>query len=1314
MTVECCCRRLRVSCWIAVLIAAVATRACPAQEPVVSAPGTAVDSPRPLRHGDRIELQLTADRTEGGRGSLLERFALGIPADARVLIWARSDTLDTALSATITRTDGSRSDAVLDSSSAGGPHPCFQGEVDAGSRLDIDLVHEGEGAGGGTVTVGVWVSTWSEAARKAAGVLEGHIREIREQLAAGRFRDAWQRASACGEDGGEDVQKDHLGLARRRMELGLVCWKAKAAAASRHHMAKACEALAAALPEHHPDLLSSMQNLAVAESALGNLDRARDLLDSILRAGTGILHRDDARLQNTRLNLADILRELGDLSRARDLEEAAVESLGRTHGVEHPAYAGARQNLAKTLFRMGNLEGARSLFREVLAIHERTLHADSPELQMSRSNLGTVLLQSGELAAARDLFQKAVDACERTLPEDHLDLQRMRLNLAIAQKAQGDFHAALDSESRALRAFEKTYPEGHPDTLAIRQNLGSTLYQIGDYQGARVLQESVLSAFKRQLPPDHIHLVHAKSGLASILIAGGDPYGAQVILDEVVESLERSGRTGDADYLEAVSNLGAARLASGDLRGARTHYERAVGEGRLRLAPGHPTLRYALRGLGAAMFQCGDFVEALKVFEEILNSCSRGFHPEHPEVLMARGNVAVALRELGRLDEALAIEEGVLDARLGILPWGDRDVQLARLNLAATLACKAVPGIAADQAAAGSMSIESARARCISVSRDIVRAQTEVVVSKISSVSGREAEASVAHSTIEPLSWILSLVGGCGAFDSATELVPEAFALSESTRGIALVSASLRRALVESERHRNIVERLRSASAALAGMAQSGGTRDEFHAVRQRYEEADRELVRMAASTLAGTGPVMSLSPDDLARALDSRTAALAFRRYERGTVNVAGAAAGGAPPQVRLRARECLGAFVMGRTGEGGGVQLRWIDLGPLDEIESAVSGWRAWVASGRRIDSDDPEDDPLIKTGFRLRSLVWDPLAEAVGRAERVIVAPDDVLHLVPLDALPLDAGGRLLGDRWRIETRVALREVLAPAPKPAPEGVLVALGGAAFDGAPAGAAEEGVRAVPGSGAAVLRGGPLEGGFPPLPHAEPEAREIAALFGRVYGEEARILLLAGRDASRRRLEEAASKARWLHVATHGWFAPDAVKSWEDAAGRSLSGGAWRRLGKEEAIRGMNPMLLCGLALAGANLAADGAGRSPGLLTGEELSTFDLSGCELVVLSACDTHAGERRAGQGVASLQRALHMAGARSAVTALWKVPDGATRELMLDFYRRLWVEGKPKSVALWESKQRLAALRDAAGHPAYAVRDWAAWVLTGEPD
>ena len=94
-------------------------------------------------------------------------------------------------------------------------------------------------------------------------------------------------------------------------------------------------------------------------------------------------------------------------------------------------------------------------------------------------------------------------------------------------------------------------------------------------------------------------------------------------------------------------------------------------------------------------------------------------------------------------------------------------------------------------------------------------------------------------------------------------------------------------------------------------------------------------------------------------------------------------------------------------------------------------------------------------------------------------------------------------------------------------------------------------------------------------------------------------------------------------------------------------------------------------------------------------------------MLSACETNVGIRRAGQGIQSLQTALHAAGARAAITSLWQVDDARTRELMARFYTHLWVDGLPVAEALWNAK----AAQRAAGTP---PRDWAGWVLSGSLD
>jgi len=63
------------------------------------------------------------------------------------------------------------------------------------------------------------------------------------------------------------------------------------------------------------------------------------------------------------------------------------------------------------------------------------------------------------------------------------------------------------------------------------------------------------------------------------------------------------------------------------------------------------------------------------------------------------------------------------------------------------------------------------------------------------------------------------------------------------------------------------------------------------------------------------------------------------------------------------------------------------------------------------------------------------------------------------------------------------------------------------------------------------------------------------------------------------------------------------------------------------------------------------------------------VSNGDLAALSACGTNVGNAAAGRGVGTLERALHMAGARSAITSSWAVADSAPREFMLEFNRRI---------------------------------------------
>lgn len=93
----------------------------------------------------------------------------------------------------------------------------------------------------------------------------------------------------------------------------------------------------------------------------------------------------------------------------------------------------------------------------------------------------------------------------------------------------------------------------------------------------------------------------------------------------------------------------------------------------------------------------------------------------------------------------------------------------------------------------------------------------------------------------------------------------------------------------------------------------------------------------------------------------------------------------------------------------------------------------------------------------------------------------------------------------------------------------------------------------------------------------------------------------------------------------------------------------------------------------------------------------------ELLVLSACQTAEGDRRAALGIAGVAM---RAGARSTIASLWNVDDEFTAEMMPKFYRKLTDRQINKAEALRQAQ--LSFLK----HPKYKLpMFWASYVLVG---
>jgi CHAT domain-containing protein len=315
-------------------------------------------------------------------------------------------------------------------------------------------------------------------------------------------------------------------------------------------------------------------------------------------------------------------------------------------------------------------------------------------------------------------------------------------------------------------------------------------------------------------------------------------------------------------------------------------------------------------------------------------------------------------------------------------------------------------------------------------------------------------------------------------------------------------------------------------------------------------------------------------------------------------------------------------------------------------------------------------------------------------------LVICPDAALATVPFAALPGRAPGGRLSDDFRLAF-VSMAQDLVPRERGVQGGGVLALGAVDYDraattGGPSVGAE---RLLVAASSRAPRGG----AFLALPATKSEAEVSRAAVGGAS------VLLTEAEATEARVRAECKGRRVLHLATHGFVRDDLMHGLFPTAGS-------KGLGLDATLErhvagGHDPMLLSGLALAGANPREGGLGDD-GVLTALEASHLDLDGCELAVLSACQTALGHAEAGEGVVGLVQAFRMAGARQVLGSLWKVDDEATRALMTEFYR-LWsptdaTPGVSAAEALRRAQDFVRAEKKWT-RPYF----WAAWVLWGVP-
>jgi CHAT domain-containing protein/tetratricopeptide (TPR) repeat protein len=907
----------------------------------------------------------------------------------------------------------------------------------------------------------------------------------------------------------------------------------------------------------------------------------------------------------------------------------------------HNNLAVSLSNLGFLYLSQGRYAAAEPLCQEALAMYRRLFKGDHPSLALSLNNLANLYQFQGKYAAAEELYKAALTMRWRLFKGHHPDLAASLNNLANLYQAEGRYMEAELFFKAALEMHRRLFQGNHPDLATSLNNLAALYWSQGRYAAAEPLFKEALEMTRRLFKGDHPHLALLLHNLAGVQESQGKYAAAEALYKEALAMYRRLFKDDHPDLAASLNHLGLLYWSQGQHTAAEPLFKEALMMRRRLFKGDHPDLVDSLNHLANLYQDQGKPAAAESRYKEALAMSRRLFKGDHPDLANSLHNLASLYVSQGKYGAAEPLHKEAVAMRRRILKGDHPSLALSLNNFGALY---------------WSEEKYTAAAPLFKEALEMTRRLT-------TRFAGEKREG-------EALTLLASLPPYRDAFLS-NELARKAnpalvypqlwFEKGVIARVCEQRHQQARAAATDPKITRLLDElaqnRRRRAELLLAPALKDPATRAQRDADLKDYDDrlsTSTRRLRLLLPTLDRADRLADAQPSALQKVLPADAAVIDFLRFVHFEQDPKLPGKKGEKRTARYL------AFVVTRE------KIAWVDLDTAAKIEAALTAWREAITENKEVPPELPAKG---------RTLVWDRVRQELPVSiKTVYLCPDAVLCRLPFTALPGDKPGTILLEDFALATvphaTFLLDKLWPPDPLKNPPSQALVVGGVQYDADLAATPPD---ALAQRGPLVRPGAKL--GWPFLPATVGEAHGVATAAERKKLPTTR---LAGAKATTAAVLATLPKAKYAHLATHGFFADPSFRGLFQLDERDY----------EKSVRGErigraanSPLVMTGLVLAGANQPKTPA-RS--ILTGEALIDLDLSGLELAVLSACETGLGDVAGGEGTFGLQRAFHLAGTRNVVASLWKVSDQATAALMALFYRNLWDKGLPPIEALRQAQ------------------------------
>ena len=826
----------------------------------------------------------------------------------------------------------------------------------------------------------------------------------------------------------------------------------------------------------------------------------------------------------------------------------------------------------------------------------------------------------GEYVKAIEFGTQSLNISKQVLGESHPDYAASLSNLASYYSGLGDYTKAVELGTQALNVLKQALGETHPGYATSLSNLAIIYSNLGDYTKAVELGTQALNIRKQVLaetPPDY---ATSLNNLASYYSDLGDYSKAVELGTQALDIRKQVFGESHPDYAISLSNLASYYSGLGDYSNGVELGIQALNILKQTLGETHPDYATSLSSLAVDYFYLGDYSKAVELGTQALEIRKRVLGEFHPDYAASLSNLASYYSYLGEYSKAVELGTQALNILKQVLGETHPDYSNSLHNLAR------FNYLAGNYGEAYKL-LNNNSQHC-----------KEIVLHQFKGATSKE-RLNLWKKYGEEFAYLPMFCLKARAYESVGEVYDNSALFA---KGLLLnAETSLRDLILESGDTAAVkqFEAMQMTRMTLNRQYEKPIAERKLNcdSLENVAEQMERELVQ-SSKAYGDFTRNLTISWKDVQKGLSDGDMAVEFISFPKFGVDT-------------ILERDCVQYVAL--TLKKGYDKPKMITL--FEESELNAIPENRWYAD------------------TALCHLVWGQLGDELRGVKNVYFSPAGALYNIGIEHLPCSATENM-GERHNMFRLSSTRELAIGREQPSAKSSAL-YGGLQYYVPPT---------------ELLAYNQKKGYswrtasrdvFEPLPETKTEVENISALLkGHNYDAPA---IYAGDEGTEESFKALSGKrTRIIHLATHGcYITPDEADRQRKSEMQQRL--AILRVGNDNALGTEEDEALTRsyLAMSGGKMCWTSdtipEGLDDGLLTAQEISRLDLRGCDLVVLSACETGLGDITS-EGVMGLQRGFKKAGVQSIVMSLWKVADRPTQEFMTEFYRHLTAgEGKRAS-------------------------------------